>query len=122
MQPDYNAMVNEFIRPAVSLFLFAFLLLGWVTAFMLMKENTILKIKLGKEDEKIKEGFNVWILRKSTPIILPIYNFKIFLQKKQLYPAFKNLSKRKVLKLAVRYGVVASIVSSIFGIDTTSAS
>ncbi len=43
MYPDYNAMVNEFIRPVVSLFLFVFLILGWVTALMLMKENTIIK-------------------------------------------------------------------------------
>jgi len=121
MQPDYNAMVNEFIRPVVSLFLFVFLILGWVTAFRLMKENTILRIKLGKEDEKIRESVKTWILRKSAPIVLPIYDFKTSLLEKQFYPAFKNLSKKKVLKLAFRFSVVTSIASSIFGVDTTSA-
>ena len=69
MYPDYNAMINEFIRPVVSLFLFVFLILGWVTAFMLIRENTILKIKLGKEDERIKENFKIWILRKTAPFL-----------------------------------------------------
>jgi len=119
MSPDFNAMVNDFIRPVVSLFLFVFLILGWVTAFMLMKENTILRIKLGKEDEKIKEGFRTWILRKSAPVVLPLYSFKSYLQEKQFNPFIKNLSKKKVLKLAFRFGVVTSIVTSIFGIDTT---
>jgi hypothetical protein len=122
MSPDFNVMVNDFIRPVVSLFLFVFLILGWVTAFMLMKENTILRIKLGKEDEKIKESFRTWILRKSAPIVLPFYSFKSYLQEKQFNPVIKILSKKKVLKLAFRYGVVASIVTNIFGIDTTSSS
>jgi len=122
MSPDYNAMVNDFIKPVVSLFLFVFLILGWVTAFRLMKENTILRIKLGKEDEKIRESFKILILRKSAPILLPIYDFKTFLLEKQFYPAFKNFSKRKVLKLAIRFSLVAGIVSNIFGIDITRVS
>ena len=122
MQPDFNAMVNEFIRPVVSLFLFVFLILGWVTALMLMRENTMLKIKLGKQDEKIRESFKTWMLRKSAPIVLQLYAILTFLQEKHFYPAFKNLSKKKVLKFAFRYGIVASIISNIFGIDTTSVS
>ncbi len=120
MQPDYTAMVNEFIRPVVSLILFIFLLLGWVTAFRLMKENTTLRIKLGKEEEKVRESFKTWILRISAPMVLSIYDFKTRLVEKQFYPTFKNLAKKKVLKLAFRFGVVASIASSIFGIDITS--
>jgi len=122
MSPDYNAMVNDFIKPVVSLFLFVFLILGWVTAFRLMKENTILRIKLGKEDEKIRESFKILILRKSAPILLPIYDFKSFVLEKQFYPALKNLSKKKVLKLAIRFSLVAGIVSNIFGIDITRVS
>jgi hypothetical protein len=87
-----------------------------------MKEVTVLRIKLGKEDEKVRESFKAWILRKSAPMILPIYDFKTFLMEKQFYPAIKNLSKKRVLKLAFRFGVVASIASNIFGVDTTSAS
>ena len=117
MQPDYNAMVNDFIRPVVSLILFIFLILGWVTAFRLMKENTALRIKLGKEEEKVRESFKTWILRKSAPMVLPIYDFKNLLVEKEFYPATIILFKKKVLKLAFRFGVVASIVSNIFGID-----
>ena len=117
MQPDYNAMVNDFIRPVVSLILFIFLILGWVTAFRLMKENTALRIKLGKEEEKVKESFKTLILRKSAPVVLPIYDFKTRLMQKEFYPATIILFKKKVLKLAFRFGVVASIVSNIFGID-----
>jgi hypothetical protein len=120
MQPDYTAMVNEFIRPVVSLFLFVFLILGWLMAFRLMKENTILRIKLGKEDEMVSESFKTWMLRKSAPMVLPIYNFKASLREKQFYPVIKKLSTKKVLKLALRFGVVTSVVSNIFGIDTTS--
>lgn len=122
MQPDYTAMVNEFIRPVVSLFLFVFLILGWLMAFRLMKENTILRIKLGKEDEMVSENFKTWILRKSASMVLPVYEFKTFLIEKQFYPAVKNLSAKKVLKLALRFGVVTSIVSNIFGVDNTSVS
>ena len=122
MSPDFNVIVNDFIKPVVSLFLFVFLILGWVTAFMLMKENTILRIKLGKEDEKIKEGFKTWILRKSASFVLPLYSFKTSLQEKQFNSAIKNLSKKNALKLAFRFGVVASIITNIFGIDTTRSS
>lgn len=119
MSPDYNAMVNDFIKPVVSLFLFVFLLLGWVTAFRLMKENTALRIKLGKEEEKVRESFKTWILRRSAPIVLPVYDFKTHLVEKQFYPAIKNLSKKKLLKFAFKFGVVTSIVSNIFGIDSS---
>jgi len=119
MSPDYNAMVNNFIKPAVSLFLFVFLILGWVPAFRLMKEVTVLRIKLGKEDEKVRESFKILILRKSAPMAVPIYSIKTFLLEKQFYPILKNSFKKKVLKLAFRFGVVVSIVSSLFGIDIT---
>jgi hypothetical protein len=121
MYPDYNAMVNEFIRPVVSLFLFVFLILGWVTAFMLMKENTLLKIKLGKEDEKVKEGFKIWILRKSASIVLPLYSVKTFLQERQFLPLLKLVVKKrsKILKLAFRIAIVTSIISNVFGINSS---
>ncbi len=121
MYPDYNAMVNEFIRPVVSLFLFVFLILGWVTALMLMKENTLLKIKLGKEDEKIKEGFKIWILRKSAPIVLPLYSVKTFLRERQFLPLLKQVVKKrsKILKLAFRLAIVTSIISNVFGINSS---
>ena len=122
MQPDYVAMVNDFIKPVVSLLLFVFLLLGWVTAFRLMRENTLLRIKLGKENEEVRESFKISMLRKSAPIVLPIYELKTSLQERQPYIAFKKLFKKKTLKLAFRYGVIASIVSSIFSIDTTRSS
>ena len=121
MYPDYNAMVNEFIRPVVSLFLFVFLILGWVTAFMLMKENTLLKIKLGKEDEKIKEGFKIWILRKSAPIVLQLYLVKTFLRERQFLPLLKQVVKKrsKILKLAFRLAIVTSIITNVFGINSS---
>jgi len=121
MQPDYSAMVNGFIKPVVSLFLFAFLILGWVTACRLMKENTALRIKLGKENEEVRESFKIWVLRKSAPLMFPIYFIKNFLRERQFYSAFKTLFKKKMLRLAYRYGIVANIVSNIFGIDNSSA-
>jgi len=121
MQPDYPAMVNDFIKPVVSLFLFVFLILGWVTALMLMRENTILRIKLGKEDEKEKEGFKIWILRKSAHIVLPFYSAKIYLLEKQFLPLIKHVvrNRSKILKLAFRFGMVSSIMSTVFGIDSS---
>lgn len=118
MHPDYNAMVNEFVKPIISFFLFAFLILGWVTAFMLMKENTVLRIKMGKEEEKIKQGFKIWILRKSSPIMLQLYSVKTFLQEKQFQPFLKHILKKrnKILKLAFRLDIAISIISNTFRI------
>ena len=117
MYPDYNAMVNEFIRPVVSLFLFIFLILGWVTAFMLMRENTILKIKLGKEDEKLKESFKIWLLRKTAPFVFSLYTAKASLQD-QIQPSLKYFVRKngKILKLAFRLNILTSIISTVFGI------
>lgn len=117
MYPDYNAMVNEFIRPAVSLFLFVFLILGWVTAFMLMRENTILRIKLGKEDERIKEDFKIWLLRKTAPLVFSLYTVKASLQE-EIQPYLKQLVRKngKILKLAFRLNILTSIISTVFGI------
>lgn len=119
MQPDYVTMVNDFVKPVVSLFLFVFLLLGWVTAFRLMKENTLLRIKLGKEKEVVREGFKFWILRKTAPIIAAVYSFNEFVRGRQLYTSFKKQFKTKTLKLVFRYSVVTSIVSTIFSIDNS---
>jgi hypothetical protein len=117
MYPDYNAMVNEFIRPAVSLLLFVFLILGWVTAFMLMKENTILRIKLGKEDERIKEDLKIWLLRKTAPFVFSLYTAKASLQE-EIQPYLKRLVRKngKILKLAFRLNILTSIISTVFGI------
>ena len=116
MQPDFNAMVNEFIRPVVFIFLFAFLILGWVTAFMLMKENTVLRIKLGMEGESVKEGFKIWIIRKSAPIVLALYSVKSFMWEEQLQPLLKQIvrKKNKILKMAFRLDIAISIISSTF--------
>lgn len=117
MYPDYNAMVNEFVRPVVSLFLFVFLILGWLTAFMLMRENTILKIKLGKEDERLKEGFKIWLLRKTAPFVFSLYTVKASIQE-QIQPSLKYFVRknRKILKLAFRLNILTSILSTVFGI------
>ena len=119
MQPDYAAMVNDFIKPVVFLFLLVFLLLGWTTAFRLMRENTLLRIKLGKEKEIVREGFKLWVLRKTSPTISSVYSFKESVQESQLYTTFKKIFKKKTLKLVFRYSVVTSIVSSIFSINTS---
>jgi len=119
VQPDYVAMVNDFVKPVVSLFLFVFLLLGWATAFRLMKENTLLRIKLGKEKEVVREGFKFWILRKTAPIIAAVYSFNEIVRGRQLYTSFKKQFKTKTLKLVFRYSVVTSIVSTIFSIDNS---
>jgi len=119
MYPDFNAIVNEFIRPVVSLFLFIFLVMGWVTAFMLMKENTSLRFKLGQEDEKVQEDFRTWILRKTASVLLPIYSLKNYLYENRLIPTLKHLRENgnKIIKLASRFTVVTSIVSIVFRID-----
>ena len=122
MQPDYTAMVNEFIKPVAFLLLFIFLILGWVTAFRLMKENTVLRIKLGRDDEKASEDFKIWILRKSAPIVLPLYTLNSFIQEKQFYPALRNRFKKNALKIAFRLQAVTGMVTSIFGINTTGTS
>ena len=121
MYPDFNAIVNEFIRPVVSLFLFIFLVMGWVTAFMLMKENTALKFKLGQEDEKVREDLKTLILRKTASVLLPIYSAKNYLWEKRLIPILKQIveNRNKIIKLAFRFAVVTSIVSIVFRIDSS---
>lgn len=116
MYPDYYAIVNEFIKPVAFIFLFAFLVLGWVSAFTLMKENTLLRIKLGKEEAKIKEGFKVWLLRKSAPFVLQLYSVKTYLGEEQFQPLLKQMvkKKKKILKLAFRLDIAFSIISSTF--------
>jgi hypothetical protein len=122
MYPDFNAIVNEFIRPVVSLFLFIFLVMGWVTAFMLMKENTSLRFKLGQEDEKVQEDFRTRILRKTASVLLPIYSLKNYLYENRLIPTLKQLAEKrtKIIKLAFRLVMVSSIVSTIFRINSSS--
>jgi len=119
VQPDYVVMVNDFVKPVVSLFLLVFLLLGWATAFRLMKENTLLRIKLGKEKEVVREGFKLWMLRKTAPMVAALYSLNEFVQERHFYTSFKNLFKTKTLKVVFRYSVVTSIVSSIFSIDSS---
>ena len=116
MYPDYYTIVNEFIKPVVFILLFAFLILGWVTALTLMKENTLLRIKLGKEEEKVKEGFKVWLLRKSAPLVFQFYSVKSFLWEEEIQLLLKQIVKRKkkILKLAFRLHIAISIISSTF--------
>jgi len=99
MNPDYTAMVNDFVRPVVSFFLFAFMILGWAVAYQLMKEVTELKIKLGRETQR--EGFKEWFLRKSAPLVLPLFSLKSFIMEIQLQSILKVLIKKrkKVWKL-----------------------
>jgi len=119
MNPDYPALVNDFIRPAVSLFIFVFMILGWVVAFQLMKEVTELKIKLGKESQR--EGLKYWLIRKSAPFIYPLYSFKTFIIEKRFQPILNNLlmQKKKVLRLAFRFYSIVGIILSIFQIVPT---
>ncbi|RPI76162.1 MAG: hypothetical protein EHM47_00630 [Ignavibacteriales bacterium] len=93
MNPDFAAMVNDFVRPVVSFFLFAFMLLGWVVAYQLMKEVTELRIKLGRDTQQ--EGIKEWFLRKSAPIVLPFYSFKTFIVEIQYQSILKNLMKKR---------------------------
>jgi len=99
MNPDYTAMVNDFVRPVVSFFLFAFMILGWAVAYQLMKEVTELKIKLGRETQR--ERFKEWFLRKSAPLVLPLFSLKSFIMEIQLQSILKVLIKKrkKVWKL-----------------------
>jgi len=93
MNPDFTAMVNDFVKPVVSFFLFAFMLLGWVVAYQLMKEVTELRIKLGRDTQQ--EGIKEWFLRKSAPIVLPFYSFKTFIVEIQYQSILKNLMKKR---------------------------
>jgi len=93
MNPDFTAMVNDFVKPVVSFFLFAFMLLGWVVAYQLMKEVTELRIKLGRDTQQ--EGIKEWFLRKSAPIVLPFYSFKTFIVEIQYQSILKNLLKKR---------------------------
>jgi hypothetical protein len=93
MNPDYTAMVNDFVRPVVSFFLFAFMILGWVVAYQLMKEVTELKIKLGRESQQ--EKFKEWFIRKSAPLVLPLYSLKGFITDIQLQSILKQLLRKK---------------------------
>ncbi|MCZ7615606.1 MAG: hypothetical protein M5T52_19180 [Ignavibacteriaceae bacterium] len=72
--------------------------------------------------KKIKENFKIWVLRKSAPLVFQFYSFKTFLQDRQFYPEIKSSFKKKALKLSLKFGVIATIVASIFGIDITSIS
>ena len=93
MNPDYTAMVNDFVRPVVSFFLFAFMLLGWAVAYQLMKEVTELKIRLGRESQQ--EGFKEWLIRKSAPVVLPLYSLKSFITDIQLQSILKQLLRKR---------------------------
>jgi len=93
MNPDYTAMVNDFIRPAVTFFLFTFMALGWAIAYQLMKEVTELKIKLGRETQQ--EGLKEWFLRKSAPIVLPFYSLKVFITEIQFQSIVKELLRKR---------------------------
>jgi hypothetical protein len=93
MNPDYTAMVNDFIKPVVTFFLFAFMVLGWAIAYQLMKEVTELKIKLGRETQQ--EGLKEWFLRKSASIVLPFYSLKVFITDIQIQSILKDLLKKR---------------------------
>ena len=93
MDPDYTAMVSDFIRPAVSFFLFAFMVLGWAIAFQLMKEVTDLRMKLGREVHK--ESLKDLFIRKSALLIFPLYSFKNFIADIQLQSALRQLLRKK---------------------------
>jgi hypothetical protein len=93
MDPDYTAMVNDFVRPAVSFFLFAFMILGWAVAYQLMKEVTELKIKLGREtqQEKLKE----WMIRESANLVFKLYALRNVVVDFQLQSKLKQLLTKK---------------------------
>jgi|GEM_PF-6563854 hypothetical protein len=93
MNPDYTAMVNDFVRPVISFFLFAFMILGWAVAYQLMKEVTDLKIKLGRETQQ--EKFKEWFLRRSAPLVLPLYSFKTFIMDIQFQSILKQLLRKR---------------------------
>ncbi|MDZ7623638.1 MAG: hypothetical protein U5J96_04210 [Ignavibacteriaceae bacterium] len=93
MNPDYTAMVNDFAKPVISFFLFAFMLLGWAVAYQLMKEVTDLKIKLGRETQQ--EGLKEWFLRKSAPVVLPLYSLKGFITDIQFRSILKQLLRKR---------------------------
>jgi len=93
MNPDYTAMVNDFVRPVISFFLFAFMILGWAIAYQLMKEVTELKIKLGRESQQ--EGLKEWFIRKSAPLVLPLYSFKTFIMDIQFQSILKQLLRKR---------------------------
>jgi len=93
MNPDYTAMVNDFVRPVVSFFLFAFMILGWAIAYQLMKEVTDLKIKLGRESQQ--EGFEEWLIRKSAPVVLPLYSLKSSITDIQFQSILKQLLRKR---------------------------
>lgn len=99
MDPDYTAMVNDFVRPAVSFFLFAFMILGWAVAYQLMKEVTELKIKLGREtqQEKLKE----WMIRESANLVFKLYTLRNVVVDFQLQSKLKQLltKKRRIWRL-----------------------
>jgi hypothetical protein len=93
MNPNYTAMVNDFVRPVVSFFLFAFMILGWAVAYQLMKEVTELKIKLGRESQQ--EKFKEWFIRKSAPLVLPLYSLKSFITDIQFQSILKQLLRKR---------------------------
>ncbi|HEY6435572.1 MAG TPA: hypothetical protein VIY47_03210 [Ignavibacteriaceae bacterium] len=93
MNPDYAAMVNDFIRPVVSFLLVTFMIMGWTVAYLLMKEVTELKIKLGRETQQ--EKFNEWFARKSATILLRLVSLKAFILEIQFVSILKDLLKRK---------------------------
>lgn len=99
MDLDYTAMVNDFVRPAVSFFLFAFMILGWAVAYQLMKEVTELKIKLGREtqQEKLKE----WMIRESANLVFKLYALRNVVVDFQLQSKLKQLltKKRRIWRL-----------------------
>jgi hypothetical protein len=93
MNPDYTSMVNDFAKPVVSFFLFVFMILGWAVAYQLMKEVTELRIKLGRDTQQ--EGIKEWFLRKSAPLVLPLYLLKSFITDIQFQSILKQLLRKR---------------------------
>jgi hypothetical protein len=93
MNPDYTSMVNDFAKPVVSFFLFVFMILGWAVAYQLMKEVTELRIKLGRDTQQ--EGIKEWFLRKSAPLVLPLYSLKSFITDIQFQSILKQLLRKR---------------------------
>jgi len=58
MNPDYNKMLDEFVKPVAVFFVFAFAALGWAMAFQKFNEIKTLRKKLGDEavDNILKEN------------------------------------------------------------------
>jgi hypothetical protein len=93
---------NELMKPVSFVLVVSLAGIGWAVAIQLMKEVIELRTKLGKETQQ--EVFQEWFIRKTAPLVFPLYSLKTAAADLQLNLKLKQLLmiKRRIWKLIIQ--------------------